>query len=303
MKITQSIRRKCIQIAAFGLSNAHAGNLLTGKLYTGPWKNFCNPGLHCYSCPAASTACPIGALQTVMGSFQFDFSFYVVGFLMAVGVVLGRFVCGFLCPFGLIQELFHRLPLKKIRLPRWMKYIKYAVLAVTVFWPVLVTNYGVGDPFFCKFICPSGTLTGAVPLLLTDDALHNAVGPMFLWKAALAVIILALCMVCYRFFCRVLCPLGAFYGLTNKVSLYRLKVDEAKCIHCGKCKQVCLMDVDPVLSPDSPECIRCGACAQICPAGAIRLGFGIRKKEAASPSPCGGHCKSCKGCGKSDIPT
>lgn len=298
MKFTHNLRRKCIQIAAFGLSNAHVGNLLTGKLYTGKWKNFCNPGLHCYSCPASSTACPIGALQTVMGSFRFDFSFYVVGFLLAVGVVLGRFVCGFLCPFGLIQELFHKIPLKKIRLPKWMKFIKYGLLGVTVLWPVVVTNYGVGDPFFCKYICPSGTLTGAVPLLLADDALHNAIGPMFLWKAFLLVCILVLCVTCYRFFCRVLCPLGAFYGLTNKISLYHLKVDEEKCIHCGKCAAVCLMDVDPVKTPDSAECIRCGACAQACPTGAIRLGFGIRRKKAKTASPCTGHCQGCTGCKK-----
>ena len=300
MRITQNIRRKCIQIAAFGLSNLHAGNFLTGKLYTGKWKYFCNPGLHCYSCPAATTACPIGALQTVMGSVKFDFSFYVVGFLLAIGVALGRFICGFLCPFGLIQELFHKIPLKKLRLPKWMKYIKYAILAVMLLYPVVVTNYGLGDPAFCKYICPSGTLTGAVPLLLADEALHTAMGPMFIWKASLLVIILVCCMMIYRFFCRVLCPLGAIYGLLNRYSFYRLKIDEEKCIHCGKCKKVCLMDVDPTQTPDSPECIRCGACAQACPTGAIRMGFGIRKKEKSPSASCTGSCASCKGCPSKD---
>lgn len=295
MKMKQNIRRKCIQIAAFGLSNAHVGNFLTGKLYKGPWKQFCNPGLHCYSCPAAGVACPIGSLQAVMGSVSFDFSFYVVGFLLAIGVLLGRFVCGFLCPFGLIQELIHKIPVKKLRLPRGLRYVKYAVLAVMVLWPVFSAKL-VSDPVFCKYICPSGTLTGALPLLAVDDALHNAVGGMFIWKAALLLSILVFSSLIYRVFCRVLCPLGAIYGLTNRISFYRLKVDENKCIHCGKCQRVCLMDVDPTKAPDSPECIRCGACAQACPTGAIRLGFGLFRKEKKQASSCGGHCAGCKGC-------
>lgn len=298
MKIRQNIKRKIIQFIAFGLSNLHAGNLLTGKLYTGPWKNFCNPGLHCYSCPAASVSCPIGALQAVMGSMQFDFSFYVVGFLLAVGVILGRFVCGFLCPFGLIQDLLHKIPLKKLHLPPWMKFIKYAILVVFVLlWPVLIVNIvGMGDPAFCQYICPSGTLTGALPLLAADEALRSTAGFLFAWKAFVLVMVVVFSIMAYRFFCRVLCPLGAIYGLLNRFSFYRLTIDKEKCIHCGKCEKVCLMDVNPVTSPDSPECIRCGACAAACPTGAIRLGFGLRKKQPSSPSPCSGNCTNCKGC-------
>ncbi len=93
MKLTNSIRRKLIQIAAFGFSNSHAANFLSGKLYTGRWKQFCNPGLNCYSCPAASFACPVGALQAVSGSMNLNFSFSAAGFLLAAGVLLGRFVC------------------------------------------------------------------------------------------------------------------------------------------------------------------------------------------------------------------
>ena len=162
MKIKQNIRRKMIQIAAFGLSNSHVGNFAIGKIYKGPWKQFCNPGLNCYSCPAASVACPIGALQAVTGSMDFNFSFYVVGFLLAVGVLIGRLVCGFLCPFGLIQELIHKIPSPKFKLPQWPRYLKYVILVVFVgIMPVAVTNFmGVGKPAFCQYICPSGTLLG-----------------------------------------------------------------------------------------------------------------------------------------------
>lgn len=282
MKITQGIRRKMIQIAAFGLSNAHVGNFAKGTIYKGPWKQFCNPGLNCYSCPAASAACPIGALQAVTGSMDFSFSFYVVGFLLAVGVLLGRVVCGFLCPFGLIQELIHRIPSPKLRLPRWTRALKYVILVVFVgLMPVVLTDFmGMGQPAFCQYICPSGTLLGALPLLAVREELRDALGGLFLLKVFILAVTLVSCVLVYRFFCKTLCPLGAIYGILNRVSFWRLQVDESRCVHCGKCARVCKMDVDPVCAPDSPECIRCGACAEACPTHAIRLGFGLRRERS-----------------------
>ncbi|MDE6991812.1 MAG: 4Fe-4S binding protein, partial [Lachnospiraceae bacterium] len=161
------MKRKIIQIAAFGYSNAHLLNYKGGKIYQGKWKQFCNPGLNCYSCPAAGFACPIGALQAVNGSMEFQFSFYVAGVLLAFGVLLGRAVCGWLCPFGLIQELIHRIPSPKLKLKKVFLYLKYLVLVVFVLvLPVTVTNYmGMGKPAFCQYICPAGTLQGGIPLL------------------------------------------------------------------------------------------------------------------------------------------
>ena len=308
MKIKQNIIRKLIQIAAFGFSNLHPGNFAGengAQIYKGAWKQFCNPGLHCYSCPAASLSCPIGALQAVSGSMKFDFSFYVVGFLLAVGVLLGRFVCGFLCPFGLFQELLAKVPLprKKLRLPAFAKYLKYIILVVFVLvLPVAVTNVvGMGKPAFCQYICPSGTLMGGVPLLSTHPELQQTIGWLFNWKLFLLIVTIAGSIAVHRFFCKLICPLGAIYGLLNKVSFYRLTVDESKCIHCGKCARICQMDVDPVKHPQSAECIRCGDCAAACPTGAIRLGFGVfKKKETAAPAgqqtACTGACATCKGC-------
>lgn len=281
MKFTNSIKRKIIQAAAFGFSNAHIGNFRGGKLYTGAWKNFCNPGLNCYSCPAASLSCPIGALQAVSGSSNFNFSFYVAGFLLAVGVLFGRLICGWLCPFGLVQELIHKLPVPKRKLPKGLRAVKYVILSVFVIvLPVTATNYmGMGKPAFCQYICPSGTLLGGIPLFVTHPELRNTVGGLFALKMAILVLTVAGCAVVYRFFCKVMCPLGAIYGLLNKVSLLHLEVDEERCVNCKTCARVCGMDVDPVKTPDSAECIRCGACAAACPKGAIRMGFCSGKKE------------------------
>lgn len=302
MKIKQNIRRKMIQIAAFGLSNAHVGNFAKGTIYKGPWKQFCNPGLNCYSCPAASVACPIGALQAVTGSMDFSFSFYMVGFLLAVGVLLGRLVCGFLCPFGLIQELIHKIPSPKLKLPKWPRYLKYIILVVFVgILPVAVTNFmGVGKPAFCQYICPSGTLLGGIPLMVKNENLRQMLGWLFSWKMLLLIGTIVGCVLVYRFFCKVICPLGAIYGVLNKVSIYHLDIDESKCVHCGKCARICKMDVNPVLTPDSAECIRCGACAAGCPTGAIRIGFGLRKVKQAPAKPEQKPASPCASCGACD---
>ena len=110
MKINQEMKRKIVQVAAFGYSNTYIGNFVSGQIYKGSWKQFCNPGMNCYSCPAARLACPIGAMQAVSGSMNFKLSFYVIGFVLALGVVFGRAICGFFCPFGLIQELIYKIP-------------------------------------------------------------------------------------------------------------------------------------------------------------------------------------------------
>ena len=101
--------------------------------------------------------------------------------------------------------------------------------------------------------------------------------------------------------CSLSCPLQLISMTPDAEGFLYPKIQNPEqCIHCGKCKKVCLMDVDPTQTPDSPECIRCGACAQACPTGAIRMGFGIRKKEKSPSASCTGSCASCKGCPSKD---
>jgi polyferredoxin len=177
------------------------------------------------------------------------------------------------------------------------------LLVFVIIMPVAVTNIvGMGQPAFCQYICPSGTLLGGIPLLSTHPELNQTIGTLFYWKLFLMIAILLACIPVYRFFCKTLCPLGAIYGILNKVSFYRLTVDDTKCIHCGKCARVCPMDVDPTKAPQSVECIRCGTCAAACPTGAIKLGFGVcKKKEDKEKAAFGGKCAGCKGCGKTNV--
>lgn len=271
--------RGFIQAAATLVTNIHLPNFAKGGIYQGTGKTVCVPGLNCYSCPAASGACPIGSFQAVVGSSKFNFSYYVTGTLILLGVLLGRFVCGFLCPFGWLQELLHKIPGKKISTKKLkpLTYIKYVVLLfAVVLLPVLVVNdVGMGDPFFCKYICPQGVLEGAIPLAIANAGIRSALGHLFTWKLAVLIAVVVLSVLFYRPFCKWICPLGAFYALMNKVSLLGIRVDACKCVSCGKCSKVCQMDVDVVHAPNHAECIRCGKCIGACPVDAINYRYGL----------------------------
>lgn len=272
--------RGWIQAGAVLFTNLHLPNFIKGGIYQGKGKNVCVPGLNCYSCPAASGACPIGAFQAVAGSSKFRFSYYISGFLILLGVLLGRLICGFLCPFGWFQELLHRIPTRKLSTKklRPLTYLKYVILLVmVVLLPAFAVNdVGMGDPFFCKYLCPQGVLEGAIPLALVNSGIRAALGKLFTWKLCILLAVTALSILFYRPFCKWLCPLGAFYALFNKVSLLQMKVDANACISCGKCARACGMHVDVTKTPDHAECIRCGKCVLACPTGAVhfRYGFG-----------------------------
>lgn len=274
--------RKLIQtLTAIG-TNSYIKGFLTGDIYRGKAKIFCVPGLNCYSCPGALGSCPIGSLQAVIGSMKYYFSFYIVGIISLFGSLMGRFTCGWLCPFGLIQELFYKIKTKKYRIKgkNALKYLKYIVLIVfVILMPMFIVNeVGIGDPAYCKYICPAGTLEAGIPLVLLNPSLRQAIGFIFSWKVLLLIITIVASILIYRPFCRFVCPLGAVYGLFNPISLYRLEVDDSKCIKCNKCTKTCKLDIQTYLSPNSPECIRCGDCIKACPTNAIEGKFRVKEK-------------------------
>lgn len=270
--------RLLVQVGFTALTNGYTAGFMKGRIYTGKTKALCVPGLNCYSCPGALGACPIGSLQAVIGSRNYKVSFYMIGFLMLVGAVFGRFVCGWLCPFGLIQDLLHKIPfVKKIRkVPgdRWLKYFKYVILAIfVVILPLFAVDMiGQGSPWFCKLICPSGTLTAGIPLVLTNPGLQSAVSWLFAWKVLILVVLILLSIMIYRPFCRYLCPLGAIYGWFNPIAFYRFEIDESSCTKCKVCQKACKLDIPVWEKPNSVDCIRCGDCKNSCPHHAIKNG-------------------------------
>lgn len=273
-KLKRGLRLR-VQILFTALTNGYVTGFVDGRIYTGNSKTFCLPGLNCYSCPGALGSCPIGAIQAVLGSRNYQFTFYLAGFLMMIGALLGRFVCGWLCPFGLFQDLLHKIPFYKkfraIRGDRVLRYVKYLLLVIfVILLPVLVVDFvGQGSPWFCKWICPSGTLMAGLPLLAANDGLRDAAGWLFSWKLLILTALILLSVVIYRPFCRYLCPLGAIYGLFNRFALYRFTVDKNSCTLCKQCQHVCKLNIPVYENPNSAECIRCGDCIKACPQHSI----------------------------------
>ena len=283
-------KRHRFQILWAFLTNSYLVGFAKGKIYDGKLKNLCVPGLNCYSCPGALGSCPIGAMQAVIGSWNFRMAFYVAGFLVFVGALMGRFVCGWLCPFGLIQDFLHKIPfVKKIStfrgdwLLRKLKYVIFLVFVILL--PMFVVDMlGQGAPYFCKLICPAGTLEGGIPLVLLNSAMRTAVGWLYAWKNVFLVVIVLLSVVIYRPFCKYICPLGAVYSVFNPIAVFRYRVDKEACVHCGACAKACKMQVDPSETPNHPECIRCGSCKKVCPTGAIYSGINCRKGSETAVS-------------------
>ncbi len=273
--------RRFVQLLWLFISNPYPFFLLGRNLYQGKAKLCINPALNCHSCPMAIFSCPIGVLQSGMGTAKLNLSmgkppkiFYVLGLLGTIGTVFGRAVCGWICPFGLLQDGLKRLSRRKIGIPRSFSRIKYAVLVLLVLSAPLFLSGKTrpGELWFCRLVCPAGTLEAGIPQVLIDPILRSLVGWLFAWKLLILLGFLTLGVFCLRPFCRLVCPLGAIYGLFNRISIMKIEVDVEKCTGCEKCKKACPMDLVPHMETDSPECIRCLSCVFSCEKEALRIG-------------------------------
>lgn len=284
-------KRKIIQLYCALLYNAYIKGFIKGEIYTGKAKYACVPGLNCYSCPGAVSSCPLGSLQAALAGTHDRIGFYIFGILLLYGIIAGRTVCGWLCPFGLLQELLHKIPtpkLKKNKATRILSYLKYVILAV--FAVILPLAYGLAKdmslPGFCKYICPAGTLEGAVGLLInpSNKFLFGALGGTFRLKITILILCILTCIFVYRAFCRFICPLGAIYGLFNRFCFIGVRTDESACNHCGLCVKKCETDI---LHVSDRECIQCGKCIDVCAQGALSLKAGkiVLKANEIAESP------------------
>lgn len=266
-------KRRLIQVYAALLYNANLMGFVTGNIFVGKSKMVCLPGMNCYSCPGAIGACPLGSLQTALSSKNYKTITYLIGILLLYSIILGRTICGWLCPGGLFQELLYKIKtpkLKKNRITRILSYFKYVLLVVLVIYIPIIFAISAGKtiPAFCKYICPIGTFEGAIGLLSNpnNENYFDVLGPLFTWKFILLIIFIVASIFIFRFFCRFFCPLGAIYGLFNKLSILGIKVNDEKCNGCNACVNHCKMDVKHV---GDHECIMCGDCIDVCHANAI----------------------------------
>jgi len=286
-----SFFRRFIQTTISFINNSYFGFLFTRKIYQGQLKAICAPGLNCYSCPASIWACPIGSLQTIFSSIRislqnlkFHIGLYVIGFLGMLGMVAGRFPCGWLCPFGFLQELIHKVPSRKFNIPDWTQYGKYIFLGLfVIILPIIIVDeFGYGSTWFCKFICPAGTLEAGIPMLILDPSLRRLVGILYYNKLFILFVLLIAMVFIRRPFCRTICPLGGFYSFFNKISVIRMRHDNNKCVRCNQCFRDCPMHLKFYEGANQLNCIRCFKCYDTsCKFGAISIEIAGKENKLA----------------------
>lgn len=267
----KKIKRHLIQLVSTIIYNANLNGFINNTIYRGEIKKICVPGLNCFSCPGAYASCPMGALQNALYAGKYKnnvfakIPFYIVGILLLFGLIFGRIICGFLCPFGFLQDLLYKIKTRKInknKITKKLIYVKYIILVLFVLMLPLLFN----TPAFCKFICPVGTLEAGIYFVFITKAFASVAKLIFKIKFIILVFILLISVIIFRPFCRFLCPLGAIYGLFNKISPFTVKIDTNSCINCNKCVNFCKMDIKKV---GDQECINCNECKILCTNGSI----------------------------------
>lgn len=270
--------RKIVQTAAAVAANSSFlfGQTRFDRIYQGPLKQFCTPGLNCYACPYAVSACPLGALQYFIGYGKYHFSLYVAGFLLLFGALAGRLICGWICPFGLVQDLLHKIKTPKFKLPPPLRHLPWvALLGLIILVPILV-----GVPGFCRFLCPAGSLEGGVPFGVFNSQIRSLVGTLYFAKIAILIFFLAGSVFVFRLFCRTACPLGLIYGFFNRFALLTLTLDRPRCVECNLCEKACPVDLAPQRGEYlTGSCIRCLQCRDVCPRDCFKFGLAGRGQE------------------------
>jgi ferredoxin-type protein NapH len=235
----------------------------------------CGPVFHCYSCPLATFACPIGVVANFSSLHLVPF--IAVGTLVAVGAVFGSLVCGWACPFGFLQDLIGRVPVPKFTLPRWTSWFRYVVLGGLVVLVPFV--WGDSHPLFICRLCPAGALEGAMPNVVRQAVTHQPITLPSTAKLTIMVLILLAALVKWRPWCSLFCPLGATFALFNRVSVFTLRFRTDRCRDCTRCDQECRYGIVPSLHANTTRCIRCLECTR-CDAVTLGTVFSQDKTHA-----------------------
>ncbi len=222
--------------------------------------------------PSIHALCPYGALESlyallISGTYIQKIylgTLIILIVTVVIALLFRRSFCGLLCPFGALQEFFGRIgrkiwkkrPVVPAKADRVLRYLKYAVLALTLFmaWRtgrLWMSSY---DPYAAY-----GHLT-AIPATLAEDPL-SIVGFILLGITLIGSVVYD------RFFCKYLCPAGAFYALIGKLSPTKVVRNNDLCIHCNLCSKACPvnLDVAKMQCVTSAECLNCNECVTACP--------------------------------------
>ncbi len=233
----------------------------------------CAPVFHCYACPLATFACPVGVIAQFTALHLFPF--LAIGLILSLGALLGSIICGWMCPFGLLQDLAAKIPIPRFKIPQWMGYGRYIVLLGTVI--LIPYIWGSEHSLFICRVCPIGAIEGAGPDIVTAAANGSEIVWPNALKMTITIVVVVAMFVSIRPWCRVLCPLGAIFGFMNRFSLFSMNLKESNCTQCGHCHTLCTYGVEPEKDSNSDNCIRCLECTK-CKPGALQSGH-IFEKE------------------------
>lgn len=230
------------------------------------------PYMNCQSCELATGACPLGTFQ--MSLLNRQIPFLLIGQIILVGILSGRAVCGWLCPYGFLSDIFNKLPGKRIKLNLKWSYIKYPFLAIFLISSISYFFKDKSDIlFYCSFLCPVGFYYGVLEYALTTGLKGMIKDFPFLHYMLIyhffigALVIIGSIKLGGRFFCKYFCPLGTVYGLFAKISVFNIRLNSNKCNGCGNCTKVCPMNIS-ILNQgfvSKSNCILCGRCRRVCP--------------------------------------
>jgi polyferredoxin len=263
---------------------------------------------------------PLVSLSSFLSGHRLIKGFWWGFVLILMTIFLGRFFCGFICPFGTIHHAVsnvkpalkgERMVLANQKTPG--QRLKYFLLIMLLVGGLIGLNLaGLFDPISLLFralaqaVLP-GLGTGIKELFgwmaNSDLKILNLLGyrgedlvaPIFgyaheayrtAWFIGLIfLVILFLNRIKPRFWCRILCPLGALLGIFSRISILRLEKDEGKCTNCQLCSKNCQGAASPMPGQDweNPECILCFNCFDSCPDDA--LSFRFRWSPKLNPGP------------------
>lgn len=272
------LKRWFTQICASLIYNGNFFSRWTGTEFR---TRACVPGLNCAHCPGAAAGCPLGTLQGVFAGGLQQIPFLIISGILLAALLLGRVICGWLCPFGLLQEICFLVPSPKLKRSRWTDMLSRVKYFTALFFVIIIPLYFFAAESrkvwaFCRYICPNGALMNLAASAAGGELAGFAL--LLSVKAALLLVFFICCIIVFRPFCRFVCPLGALYGLFSRISVLAVRVDKTKCSGCGACMKVCPVDCR---EPGDRECIACGRCSKICPSGAVSLGcrYGRQKNQ------------------------
>ena len=219
--------------------------------------------LNCQACELAWLGCPIGMLQQYV--IYSRIPLYVFGVLIAFGTALGRAICGWLCPFGLILDMCNKVCTHQYKPPEWLRYFKYVYLVGVIVLAAVTSTI-----FWCRYLC-FGALLGIIPFWLTWQTVSAF---WFIYHFIVFTFYLTFSYYTHgRAWCRYFCPLGAIFSLLNPFSLLKRKHDWKWCTQCGLCINACPMGLDPTKDNNwsKVDCIKCGRCVKECKSNALSI--------------------------------